>query len=122
MQSGDFQGLTPLEKSACKALDLSDTVSRGIVVQDNTSAHELLQALSKKKLHVNIGTSPFINAYFILGSTADMKRVWSIAKYLSLNTRKCMEPVLFEALFSEYASSLLGSKKHADNYGRSKER
>lgn len=73
-------------------------MSDGIVVLEYLGRHELLQALSNKRRRINNGNSPYISANFILGSTVEMEKVWSVSKYLLPDTRKCMESVVFEAL------------------------
>ena len=58
-----------------------------------------LQHIIKKNRKVEQQkSSPYINANFILGSTSELERLWSIAgDILSLN-RKSMTTLLFEAL------------------------
>ena len=40
----------------------------------------------------------YINADFILASTAEVERLWSLAKYIWTDTRKHMMPIVFESL------------------------
>ncbi len=38
------------------------------------------------------------NCDFILGSVAEVERLWSLAKYILADTRKCTSPLAFEAV------------------------
>ena len=40
----------------------------------------------------------YINCDFILGSAAEIERIWSISKNILNNSRKSMTPLLFESL------------------------
>ena len=39
-----------------------------------------------------------MNGDFIIGSTAEIERIWSISKNIQRNNRRSMERILFEAL------------------------
>ena len=43
--------------------------------------------------------SNYINLEFILGSAAEVKRIWSMAKYILVQERRHMSPKLFECFF-----------------------
>ncbi len=43
-------------------------------------------------------TSNYIDCNFILGSVAEVERVFSFAKYVLSDNRRCVTPQLFEAL------------------------
>lgn len=43
------------------------------------------------------GSSEYVNLDFVLGSAAEVERLWSLAKYVLTNQRKSMTPLMFEA-------------------------
>lgn len=99
IQSGEVGLMTQQEKSACKNLELSSSEN---IPSENESEcdteHQLSRAIKNKKRKVVGGTKKYINTRFILGSSAEMERVWSIAKYVLPDNRKLMDPIIFESI------------------------
>lgn len=53
----------------------------------------------------------FISADFVLGSVAEVDRIWSIEKYILSNARNRLNPHIFEALLSlKYNRHFWGDK------------
>ena len=91
--------MTDAEKHACKALKISTNTSVMVDESEDNGTHELLQAINRNKKRRTEGNDcGYINVDFILGSTAEIERIWSIAKYLLSDNRKKIEPEVFEAL------------------------
>lgn len=42
--------------------------------------------------------SPYVNCDFLYGSSAEVERLWSVAKYILIDPRKGITPQTFEAL------------------------
>jgi hypothetical protein len=86
-----------LEKEACELLkivppaDLEEPQPQAGLL---TMAQQLKQMSNKKPRLEN----EYINVDFILGSAAEVERLWSICKYILTNQRKSLTPLLFEAL------------------------
>ncbi len=50
------------------------------------------------RLKVNEVQDRYINCDFILGSAAEVERLWSLAKYILAHTRKSASQLAFEAI------------------------
>lgn len=51
---------------------------------------------TKRKHHSE--TDKYMNCAFILGSAAEVERLWSVAGHILSNNRKSMTPLLFDCL------------------------
>lgn len=61
---------------------------------------EIEQVRKRRKAH-EMGASTahdYISLYFILGSAAEVERLWSVSSYILLKHRLRISPVMFEAL------------------------
>ena len=99
--------LTREEKSAVKHLlksrvdgngggDLGDELE-----DEPETLDEVEQARKRRRTQEIIGNTvadDYINLDFILGSAAEVERLWSISSYILLNNRLSISPVMFEAL------------------------
>ncbi len=54
--------------------------------------------LRKESVAVWMNRTKYVNCDFILGSAAEVERLWSVAKNILKDNRKSMTPLLFEAL------------------------
>ena len=62
---------------------------------------EVEQARKRRRTQEVVGNTvadDYINLDFILGSAAEVERLWSMSSYILLNHRLSMPPVMFEAL------------------------
>ena len=62
---------------------------------------EVEQARKRRRTQEVVGNTvadDYINLDFILGSAAEVERLWSISSYILLKHRLSMSPVMFEAL------------------------
>ena len=97
IQSDSIGLMTEAEKQAC--VILSKTRNSSTVCEDSNSKNlSFEQKIARKKRRFEKNTSSYINCDFILGSSAEIERVWSISKYILTDHRKSMEPIIFEAL------------------------
>ncbi len=60
--------------------------------------HPTITERIAKKRKKNREGSAYIGCNFILGSVAEVERVWSIAKYVLSEQRRGMTPQMFEAI------------------------
>ncbi len=54
--------------------------------------------LKRKKQKFNEVQDRYINCDFIIGSVAEVERLWLLAKYILADTRKSTSPLAFEAI------------------------
>jgi hypothetical protein len=80
------------EKEACKSLEAGEDGGADSDSEDMTFA-EKIAAKKRQRLE-----KQYINCDFILGSVAEVERLWSIAKYVLTDNRKGLTPQLFEAI------------------------
>ncbi len=96
IQRGDHQSLTAEEIKACKVLlkecNTKDSVENG---EENLSIAAMISTKKRKRECPEDG---YIKCDFILGSAAEVERLWSKAKHLLLDHRKRTSPALVEAL------------------------
>lgn len=83
------------EKGACAKL-LSATSTDQDEVPDATMS--VIDCMQIEKRHRESATHSYVNCDFIIGSAAEVERLWSIAKHLLKDNHKSMSPLLFEAL------------------------
>ena len=57
-----------------------------------------MEAEARLKANRNAPKSKYVNLDFVLGSAAEVERLWSMAKYVLSNQRKSMSPLLLECL------------------------
>ena len=57
-----------------------------------------LEEEAKQDAERNGTNSQYINLDFVLGSAAEVERLWSLAKYILVNQRKTMNSQMFECL------------------------
>jgi hypothetical protein len=63
----------------------------------NLSILEKIKAGNKRKQH-DVSMNEYMDANFVLASAAIVERLWSLANYISTDTRKSMTPMVFEVL------------------------
>ena len=89
------------EKYACKSLEEeSSNISNdayGSACTQKLTITEKIKLKKKMKLEKTY-TGNYKNVDFILGSAAEVERLWSIERYVITDLRRCLSPVMFEAL------------------------
>lgn len=99
--------MTPPERAASSKIEseaLNGVQSANFYSPDE-HIHNLQCAISNKKRKVDHSMKRYIKTSFILGSTGEIGRVWSIAKYILPDNRKSIEALLLEDLLFLKASS-----------------
>ena len=97
IQSNSLGMMTENEKTACKLLPRTSKKSASSV-NEGKIRHSFYKTLERKRQKLEKKECMYINCDFILGSTAEIERLWSVAKNIMRDNRKHMEPILFEAL------------------------
>ncbi len=64
----------------------------------DSSRLSMTDRLKRKKQKFSEVQDRYINCDFILGSVAEVERIWSLAKYILADTRKSTSPLAFEAI------------------------
>jgi hypothetical protein len=118
IQLGKWSAMSGTESKACQSLltFICNSSGSGDSIADeasNSSSDEepgspsfdvhLQMQLEKRANEDRLMESPYVNTNFIFGSTAEVKRLWSISSYILTKQRQRMTPQLFEAiLFLRY--------------------
>lgn len=91
--------MTIQEKEACEHLKIvpPDDLQEPQPAANLPTMAEQLKQISESNKRQRTETE-YINADFILGSAAEVERLWSICKYILTNQRKSLTPLMFEAL------------------------
>jgi len=95
IQRDQTELMTAAEKSASVSLRKPCT-TQSSQVQEQSDSSFLERYTKKSKLNSN--EDPYINCDFILGSAAEVERLWSTCKYILCENRRRLTPQLFEAL------------------------
>ena len=103
IQRGESGAMNDAEKLACVSLlkvhqvAAEDEAAGAEVEEEETDFLDVVRAEEAAALKGN--TSQYINCDFILGSVAEVERLWSTAKHILTEERRgMMHPILFEAL------------------------
>eukprot|EP00171_Calliarthron_tuberculosum_P003916 IDg3916t1 len=98
IQRQEFEALSDEERRACKTL-LSETVASADIDNANESEDDdIIMEITKEKENRIDGPGNYINADFVLGSVAEVERLWSVLRRLLPDYRKSCAPILAEAL------------------------
>ncbi len=97
IQSKGIGLMTDREKAACSRLKYSD-LNESTMQEEQDVSSTFREAIFKKRRRFNKARHSYINCNFILGTTAEIERLWSVAKNILSTNRKAMEPLLFEAI------------------------
>ncbi len=91
--------MTDAEKSACKCLVSPATETTGSA-QDikHHGALTMSQRINLGKRKRMERNDKYMNCDFILGSVAEIERLWSIAKNILTDNREDLAPLVFEAI------------------------
>jgi len=95
IQRGQSHNLSLIEKNAVATL-LKPSLAT-VVVEEETQENSFLQRYAKKA-KTSCTDDEYINCDFILGSAAEVERLWSTCKYILCENRMRLSPQLFEAL------------------------
>jgi len=97
--------MTPEEHAACEKLRAEANYNDGGGDDNNEDDYEAVLGMSledrltgRKRKHDEHDEFSYMNADFILGSVAEVERLWSICQFILSDTRSRLEPQLFEAL------------------------
>lgn len=95
IQRGETSRLTDAEKLACSKLLLHEEPAEIPVANNQMSLSDMIQERKKRRIEK---APRYRNCDFILGSAAEVERLWSISKHILCDNRKTLTPILFEAL------------------------
>jgi hypothetical protein len=108
IQNKKWYALTDAEEEACACLlkpaaPGSDTDDAGAATSaaDGPSSPSLVDQIKQADHERSVGidgTSPYVNCDFIYGSTAEVERLWSMARYILSTQRQRTSPMIFECL------------------------
>ena len=111
LQEGEGNQLTDSEKLAVQILKNTQLVK----VQESESEEDAPIAESLKKRRKLDQNEQYVCADFVLGSFAEVERIWSAAKHVLSDERNSLKPLLFGALmFHEYNARLWGDERVAE--------
>ena len=95
IQSGLEEQLSAAEKD--KVSMLRENVEESASQSDSSSTVTMAERLLKKR-KTEVTRNQYTNCDFILGSVAEVERLWSISKYVFRENRRSLTPQLFEAV------------------------
>lgn len=95
LQQGLSNNLTENEREACKKLEIQSRSQSKKPSTERTTMSERIAARKRKREN---GENKYMNTNFILGSVAEVERMWSTAKNILSDKRMRMSPVLLEAI------------------------
>ena len=99
LQNGVSGTLTEDEKVAVRSLRVKNAGSSGEGAGTSNRFMSMKERLEKRRKLSMTPESTYIPCNFVLGSVAEVERVWSIAKHLLHGEiRNCLTPLLLEAL------------------------
>ncbi|KAI0560856.1 Ribonuclease H-like protein [Gracilaria domingensis] len=98
IQRGLQTELTEDKKESVQCLKQPDTVSEVHAGIASGNVGTGIAARLTKKRKVVMKKEKYMNCDFILGSVAEVERLWSIAKNVLTDNRKSMTPRMFEAI------------------------
>ena len=94
IQNGEHSSMTQSEHRACTALKAKKNNS----TNDSKSVPNSYEELLNRRKKVKLNNFDYVNCDFILGSTACVERLWSIAKEILHGPRNRTSPIIVEAL------------------------
>jgi hypothetical protein len=101
IQNNEAHKMSSEEKYACKSLEEeSSNISNdayGSACTQKLTITEKIKLKKKMKLEKTY-TGNYKNVDFVLGSAAEVERLWSVARYVITDLRIRLSPVMFEAL------------------------
>lgn len=110
LQNNNEEQLTRAEKAAVVSLHKCES--------DTTAGNEEQKLTFKQKLAKRQkleAPGKYICADFVLGSVAEVERVWSMAKFIMSDKRNSLKPLMFEALmFLKYNARFWGDQLIAE--------
>jgi len=95
IQNRKTDELSDAEKLACKKLERTAV---DITNNNSTSNLSLTEQVSLGKRKRQDASNNYMNTSFVLGSTAELERLWSIAKNILTNNRQETTPLVFESI------------------------
>ena len=107
IQYPDFErGVTKIQNGATNSLTLSERKSVKMLLSTNEVEEEDIEVSEMISIRERIAKrqkmshhrDEYINCDFILGSVAEVERVWSISEYILSNHRRSLTPRTLEAL------------------------
>ncbi len=109
IQRGHEDEMSAAEKHAVECLrKIEDHSNMNATGNAQSTAPRTISERLAKRRKVGHGTESYINCDFILGSVAEVERLFSMAKYVMAENRRSLTPQLFEAImFLKSASGTL---------------
>jgi len=95
IQRNEYQSITINKNRACKKLRIQNAI---YTAPENPTFQTMAEKVAAKKKRKLEATTKYMNCSFILGSVAEVERLWSIAKNILRDNRKSMTPIVFESL------------------------
>jgi len=98
IQRNEFNLMTDAEKDACSKLILERSVlpdANPTASDHGTSMYQRIQMKKRRRIETE---STYRNCDFILGSVAEVERLWSVCNALLSDNRKRMSPLVFESI------------------------
>ncbi|KAI0565914.1 hypothetical protein FGB62_13g233 [Gracilaria domingensis] len=95
IQSNRAQELTIAESEACSRLLISNGLTQCFDTDGNNVSYS--ERLDRRKRQKKVLTE-YRDCSFILGSVAEVERLWSVADNILRNQRMSLTPLLFEAI------------------------
>lgn len=94
------QDLTLPEKAAVSCLKKQKELFSDRCISENgiSNANGCIEERLRKRRKTEKTTGKYLNPRLILGSVADVERLWSMSKYVLTENRQAMTPQMFEAI------------------------
>lgn len=96
IQRNEASSLSAAELNACKNFKLHKTNTPSSTIRERSTIAEKLAEKKRRRLD---DSDKYMNCSFILGSVAEVERLWSIAGNLLANNRKKMSPYYLSLFF-----------------------
>jgi len=95
IQRNEISTMSDKERKACESLLIKNQVEASPTNSTFATIAEKVAAKKRRKIEQ---TEKYMNCSFILGSVAEVERLWSISKHILRDNRKSMTPLVFESL------------------------
>eukprot|EP00171_Calliarthron_tuberculosum_P009475 IDg9475t1 len=98
IQRKECDTLSDSERLACRKLLSEAAVQSNTENDDDSGDDDIITEITKERENKVDGSGSYINADFVLGSVAEVERLWSVLRRLLPDYRKSCAPILAEAL------------------------
>ena len=91
--------MTVAEKTACATLKVMDTNARNEMLSNDSANLSFVERQAKKqRLRLRLVDDSWANCDFILGSAAEVERLWSLAENILTDGRMSITPLMLETI------------------------